>query len=399
MKQKVIVIGHGYTSRLGVIRSLGRAGYEVIVIVMVVNKRKGKPDMTPPVDSYSKYISKIHYCLADKDQLISLLLEKCVDESQKVILFPDSDFSEAVIDLNQEKLKNYFLFPHIDHTSGAVVAWMDKLRQKETAFKLGLNVAKGKVIEVVDGVYEIPSGITYPCFPKPLTTLVGAKTGLGKCESEEQLCSIIDKLIKRSSTISVLVEEYIKIEDEYALIGVSDGVNVHIPGILKFISIASGSHYGVAKKGFIMPNDGYEELFDGFKSFVRETHFVGIFDIDFYRSNGRFYFCEMNFRYGGSGYAYTKMNVNLPDVYVKMMRGGGLDSSAFVRDTSVYINDRMCLEDWYGGYISTREFIDLRKNRDISFIDDEEDNVPNKMFKKLIWNEGIKKFLKKCLGI
>ena len=33
MKHKVVIIGHGYLSRLALIRSLGQAGYDVIVIV------------------------------------------------------------------------------------------------------------------------------------------------------------------------------------------------------------------------------------------------------------------------------------------------------------------------------------------------------------------------------
>ena len=40
MAQKVIVMGHGYTSRLGVIRALGMAGCYVIVVVMTNDKRQ-----------------------------------------------------------------------------------------------------------------------------------------------------------------------------------------------------------------------------------------------------------------------------------------------------------------------------------------------------------------------
>ena len=138
MKQKVVVIGHGYTSRLGVIRALGRAGYEVVVIVMTGYKQDGKTfDTTKPIDCYSKYVSEVHYCFSDREQLITLLLEKCTDPNQKVVLFADSDFSEAAVDENQDRLSDHFLFPHINHQTGAVVAWMDKERQKETARKVG----------------------------------------------------------------------------------------------------------------------------------------------------------------------------------------------------------------------------------------------------------------------
>ena len=75
MKQKVVVIGHGYTSRLGVIRALGREGYEVTVIVMTGYNRDGKTLNTKkPIDCYSKYVSRVLYCPSDREKLIQLLL-------------------------------------------------------------------------------------------------------------------------------------------------------------------------------------------------------------------------------------------------------------------------------------------------------------------------------------
>ena len=60
MKQKVVVIGHGYTSRLGVIRALGKAGYEVVVVVMTGCNKDGTLNTTKPIDCYSKYVSEVH---------------------------------------------------------------------------------------------------------------------------------------------------------------------------------------------------------------------------------------------------------------------------------------------------------------------------------------------------
>lgn len=400
MKQKVVVIGHGYTSRLGVIRALGRAGYEVMVIVMTFLQKDGKvAKVSKPIDCYSKYVSQTFYCVTDAEQLIKLLLDKCVDEQQKVVIIPDSDFSAATIDLNQNRLKDHFLFPHINHEQGAIVKWMDKMLQKETADRIGLDVAKGWLIQVIDGQYIIPSDLTYPCFPKPLATLVGAKTGLGKCESEQHLCEAIDLLIKRSSTISVLVEEYKKIEAEHALLGLSDGKNVIIPGIIHTISLANGGHFGVAKQGKIIPVSGFVNLVERFKQFVLQTGFIGIFDIDFYKSEGKYYFCEMNFRYGGSGYAYTAMGVNLPDMLVRVLTGKTIEGmqQEFAKE-AVFVNERMCLEDWYHGYISRGEYKSLLRESDISFVTDNEDPMPGRMYKKMARITGLKRIAKKCLG-
>ena len=97
----------------------------------------------------------------------------------------------------------------------------------------------------------------------------------------------------RSKTIKVLVEEYKEIEKEYALLGFSDGNHVVIPGILQFL-VESKKNKGIALMGKVMPIDGYEELLSKFRQFVIEIGFVGIFDIDFFSSEGLYFFCEMN---------------------------------------------------------------------------------------------------------
>ena len=124
MKQKVVIIGHGYTSRLSLIRSLGPLGYDVTVVVMVFHDYLGRLlrfDGGKPIDCHSKYVNRVLYCYAKgEDALIKLLLDRCSDSRQKVIVIPDSDFSAFVIDRNQERLKNNFIFPHINYTPGAV---------------------------------------------------------------------------------------------------------------------------------------------------------------------------------------------------------------------------------------------------------------------------------------
>ena len=66
MKQKVVIIGHGYASRLGVIRSVAQIGCEITVIAMTGYRRDGKTLNTrKPIDCYSKYVSNVYYCHAN----------------------------------------------------------------------------------------------------------------------------------------------------------------------------------------------------------------------------------------------------------------------------------------------------------------------------------------------
>lgn len=402
MKQPVVVIGHGYTSRLGVIRALGREGYEVTVIVMTGYNRDGKTLNTKkPIDCYSKYVSRVLYCPSNGEKLIELLLDKCVDPTSKVIIFADSDFSEATVDLNQQRLQDYFLFSNINHQPGAVVAWMDKLRQKRAAKEVGLNVADSWVIDVDNSLYEIPKEVQYPCFPKPICTIVGGKGGLKRCDNEEELKRVIDSLKIKNPNIKVLVEEFKQIETEYALMGFSDGTTVVFPGIIKTLSLASGGHFGVAKQGKILPTEGFEGFIRQFDQFVLNTGFVGIFDIDFYKSEGKFYFCEMNLRYGGSGYAYTAKGVNLPVMMTRFLLGQSIaDMKKDITEEGVFVNERMCREDWNSNYINTKQLKQLIDTADISFLYDPDDPVPRRMFYKDINNpmRRIKRLIRKYLG-
>ena len=400
MSQKVVVIGHGYTSRLGVIRALGRAGYGVIVIVMTTIRKDGSLNTTKPIDGYSKYVSRILYCPSDRESLVRLLIDECTDVEQKVVIFTDSDFSAATVDENQDRLGEYFLFPHINHEPGAVVAWMNKLRQKEEAKSLGLNVAEGWAVEVRNGKYVIPDEIIYPCFAKPQTTLRGGKKGLRRCDNEKQLREVIGLISSNNPDITILVEEFKRIETEYALLGFSDAKNVIIPGIIQTKSLANGGHFGVAKSGEIKPVDGFADIVNQFREFVLQTGFIGIFDIDFYKSDGKLFFCEMNFRYGGSGYAYTKMGVNLPDIMVRNLLGESIDGlNTTISKDSVFVNERMCKDDWAEGYISSLSLFRLLKSADISFIHDTRDPEPGRRFRISLWDPemNVKRIAKRIL--
>ena len=387
MKQRVVIIGHGYTSRLGIARALGREGYEVYLLVITRFAHGGKLNTSMPIDGYSKFVDRVLFCPSDEGSLIHLLLSECADSKQKVVIIPDSDFSSAVVDQNSDLLNQYFVFPNIDHKQGSIVAWMDKIRQKELAESISINVAKGWKVDVIDGHIDLPDDIQYPCFPKPRATLVGGKNGLRRCDNESDLKDVLTFISKRNPNISILVEEFKEIDYEHALLGISDGSNVNIPGIITTTSLASGGHYGVAKCGVISPITGFEDIVDEFKSFVLKTGFVGIFDIDFFQSRGKYYFCEMNFRYGGSGYAYTKMGTNLPHQLVRVLLGEELPNDLpNILRAEAFVNERMCRADWCEGYISTLSFLRLIHRDCIKFIDDEEDPMPQVVFLRGLWN-------------
>lgn len=401
MRKKVVIIGHGYTSRLAVIRSVAQMGCEVTVVVMAGNKKHSeKLDTKKPIDCYSKYVDRFLFCyFRDEEGLIRLLLSQCVDSKQKVVIFPDNDFASAVIDRHQDELKEHFYFPHIHHTTGAVVEWMNKEKQKELARSMGLTVSMSHTVSIMDSQYQLPDGINYPCFIKPLASIVGGKRILRRCDTEDELRGVLDYAVDMFGSIDVLVEDFTEIEKEYAVVGFSDGKEVVIPGVIEIQTMTHGGHFGVACIGKVSPIDGFEDLIAQFKQLVLQVGYTGVFDIDFWMDKGQYYFGELNLRIGGSAYAIYKLGVNLPAMFVKSVSGDSIaDMQKVVESESTFINERMCLDDWYTGYMKTEEYHRLLNSTDISFIRDVEDNAPWRAYKAEYVIRKIKRIVKSMIG-
>ena len=394
MKQKVVIIGHGYLSRLSLIRSLGQAGFDVSVIVTMY----GKLNTTKPLDCYSKYVSEVFYCNAkDSEGLMIILLKISSSKEQKAVIIPDSDWSASIVDNNRELLSEHFLFPYLDDETFHVVNWMDKERQKHLAKELGLTVPSVTRISVVEGVEPDLSNVRYPCFTKALTTMGGGKQCFSRSNNEEELIKALSVFANRKVS-DILVEDYIDIEREFAVVGLTDGRNVYIPGVIQVIENCL-CHMGIARKGKIMPTTGFEELLNSMKEYVRKTRFIGLFDIDFLYSRGKFYFCEMNFRYGGSGYAYTKSGINLPSLFVQMITNQ-LDISSIndrVNIEQCFVNEKMLLDDLLAKNITVCEFNKALASAEISFVEDEDDSEPQRLFRKMVIKNKAKYYLKRIL--
>lgn len=387
--KKVVIVGFGYTSRLCLIRSFAQLGCEITVVVIEGTRWK-------PVDCYSRYVKKVFYYKSGSggEGLVRLLIDNCSDRKEKSILIPNNDFSTLILDKNYNSLEKYFILPSVKGMQGGIVEWMNKEKQKSLASKFGLNVAKSVNVDIKDQSYSLPYGIQYPCFTKTRAYTTGYKSTLHRCDNEKELRTVLDKLCKMHNNMTIMVEEFKKIENEYAVVGFSDGNKVCIPGVLKIISMAQGNDKGVACQGAIMPIKGYENLIEKFSSFMLEIGFVGLFDIDFYLSEGSFYFGELNLRIGGSGYAVMKMGVNLPAMYVKSILGFPVDAMhSEITNVKTYVNERICLENWSDGYLSTKMFLHILNSSDISFVKDNNDRKPELAFKREMFFHLIKKFL------
>lgn len=392
MAHKVIIIGIGFASRLGLIRAAAQTGAEIDVIVVGHEK-------PTPIDCHSKYVSKVYYCNGNNsERLMHILTHECIDKERKAVLIPANDFAASVLDCHLNVLEQHYYAPHIHHQQGAITEWMNKERQKQIASSLGIKVAQATSVSIQDGKYQLPKDIHYPCFTKTRAYTTGYKQTLYKCDDEQELRKVLDLLADKFRNITLMVEDYKKIDTEYAIVGVSDGNEVIIPGVIEILSMAKGNDKGVALRGKIMPTDGYEELIEQFCQMMRVIGYAGLFDIDFYSCDGDYYFGEINLRIGGSGYAVMKMGVNLPALFVRHMKGEQTDGmQKAITSTATFSNERICMDNWYDGFLSYNEYRQLLASSDISFIKDPEDPMPEKRYRKVFAKKRLKRAIKQML--
>ena len=169
-------------------------------------------------------------------------------------------------------------------------------------------------------------------------------------------------------------------------------------GLARNVLAAKVNDKGVALKGKIMPTNGYGTLVEQFRQMMRSIGFVGLFDIDFYRCKDDFFFGEINLRIGGSGYAVLKMGVNLPAMFVNSITGHPTDKwEKEIKSTATFANERICMDNWYDGYLTKKDFYHLLGSSDISFVKDADDPMPEKYFKQELTKKRIKRIIKRWL--
>ena len=146
--------------------------------------------------------------------------------------------------------------------------------------------------------------------------------------------------------------------------------------------------------GDILPMDTYQESFDLLSEFMRQTAFVGLFDLDLYESGGQLYFNVLILRFGASGFAVTRQGINLPALLLSYWKGETFTAPARVKEKKRFINEKVCLEDYAGAYLSWKEYQTILESSDFGFIDYKNDPKPYRFFQIEIARHKLKRLLK-----
>ena len=103
LKNEIVIIGGNHYNMLGVLRSLGEKKIKSNIIV-IDNKRFAYV-------TKSKYVKSYYQTVEDEEKIKNILLNNFINQKQKAILIPTSDFAALFIDKNIDELQKYFIVP------------------------------------------------------------------------------------------------------------------------------------------------------------------------------------------------------------------------------------------------------------------------------------------------
>ena len=385
-KPRVLVAGRNYCSNLCMARSVGMAGYEVEVLRIFQTKPKWfnlMSYMRP--DAYSKYIKAYHVCISHrKSKAIVNKLIRIADPYRKMLLIPADDLVANIADGYMKKLSKYYVMPNVNDIPGEIGRLMSKDVQKQLAIEAGLPVINSCAIRTVNGQFEIPETVTYPCFIKPNISKNSSKSKMRRIDSEEELRATLTEY-SRHKDVDMLVEDFIDIGREYSILGLCTRDGVVSPGFFGVLEGGHGPHRGVAMTGELLPTSEQQALIDQITAFLTTLNFNGLYDVDLIEDkNGKMYFVELNMRYGASGYAVTECGANLPGMFADyMLMGKPIDMNCKVTEfRKPFISDKIMIEEYVNGYLS---FSDMKKafnDVDIHFVYNEKDPAAHRHFRK-----------------
>ncbi len=390
MKPIVVVLGKNYSTSLGIVRGLGRAGYRVEVYYVAI--RKGDSE----VIKNSKYVSRcVEHVGRDDRFIIDALKKDYTDCDSPVVLVPTDDYTASLIDRNNSELRQRFLMPNvIGGEDGSITKLMDKSFQNNMAKNYGFKTARSWSVQLSKTGILIPGDIVFPCFCKPVISAEGGKEGMKKFETESELRKELKKICRIKGEIEILVQEYLNIEQEYAVSGVCCDQDVIIPALSKKILTAEKPH-GVTIIGEIVPFEELPGIKDQIIHMLQSLHYTGLFDVDLFQCEDGIYFGEVNFRSSGVGYAIIKAGVNQPAIFVRNLLGEEWEGKKELTSYGQrFYYERAAWINYLAGNCKKTELKKYIDNADFSLIDEEEDPEPGKMFLHKMKKKAIEKKLK-----
>lgn len=379
----VVVLSRNYATGLSVIRSLGAAGYTVDLVASAFKPGKSEiASCSKYVRNHVEIVSKKVKSGEDYDLVDELL--KYAGTNPKPVLFPTDDYTASIMDMNRDVLNDIFIMPGIvGGGAGSMTEMMNKTVQGELARKANIPTPLEWIIPLNNDDVDIPNDVVYPCFVKPIESITGYKREMAVCNDADELYNHLRKLKRKFADRSILVQEFLEIDNEIDFSGVCFDDKIIIPAIIKKTNVAQHEK-GVTLSGKLVPFDELGDLQDKIVDMMKSFHYFGMFDFELSICGDKIYFNEVNLRSGGPNYSYFKSGVNLPALFVKEALGipHTEDEECVDAYNKSFIYEKIAWEDYMHGFMSKKELEACIEESDIRLLLDDDDPVPSELFTK-----------------
>ena len=301
---KVIVFGNDHTNSVGIIQSLGRVGYKAIGLLF--------GDKTGFVKA-SKYTTEI-ISGREPQTCVDKLLKHNFESGKKIPIIACCDIAALTLEKNAERLQNQFVFEYATNYPLEYLA--KKENQVRMATEAGFNVPKSWNL---NDTKEIPADVTFPCLIKPLVSCEGAKSDIRVCHSKEELIKNLNSL---NVTKQVLLQQYIDRDYEISILGcgLSNGKCL-IPAVENKLTLYP-KYVGLECLANMQKLTDMD-IINSITNMVRSAGYVGLFSVEMMhcKTDGKFYFTEINLRNDGAESFVTMYGANLPLNHIEDLLG------------------------------------------------------------------------------
>lgn len=327
--KNIIIVGPDHQNTLGVIRAIGKEGYQVDLVIYSDIEHKCKCRASRFVNG--KYIN----CAENEQTIIDSILQ-LAGNSNTVPVIPTSDFAAMCIDKNYHVLCKKCVLPSIKEKEGLIFKYMDKFSQSKLAKEYGVEMAKTIKIEL-PFEREIPE-IGYPCVLKPVVSASGLKSDIMFAHNQWEFFSALKKY-NSNGYHEVLIQQFIKKDYEVCIFGciTKNSKEVYCGALkkLRYSPIGDGASLSFAQ--FIK----IDKRLESFANLLKNLGYNGLFDIEVFVVGNRLYLNEINFRNSGNAWAVVNRGINVPVIWIKDCLGEHINSETghFIDDESFFMNE------------------------------------------------------------
>lgn len=306
--KKAIILGNDHTNSVGLVHSLGRVGYTCTALLF--------GNKTGFVKS-SKFVDKV-ITGKNPQECIDKLLKEPFDESEKLPILAGSDNCALHLEKNADRLKEHFVF---EHTTGdlTIAEILDKKLQVKLATEVGFNVPQSIVFSDANTLPLKEMPFAPPYIFKPLVSLEGCKGDITICRSLDALNENLAKTLKHTR---VLVQQYIERDYEISILGcgLSNGDTL-IPAVENKLTLYP-KYVGLECLANMQPLTD-KDIDQSIRNLIKRIGYVGLFSVEMMhcKTDGKFYFTEINPRNDGAESFVTQYGANLPLNHIEDLLG------------------------------------------------------------------------------